>query len=128
MNKKFAQRGSALVTLAFFMLIGAVVITAAVFIILSSSRSTSRVEQGMVAYHAAESGIDEGLLQVLRNNYSAELNTPVGPAMFDLTIAPSGSNYTITSLGKYNGFVRKIVVTTTYNSGQLAINSWQETF
>lgn len=127
--KKF-QQGSALVTLAFFMLISSVVTAAAIAIILTSSRSTTNVEQGIMAYHAAEAGIDEGLLQILRgSNVTAlfsETATPVGNGTtFDVTVATNG---TVNATGRYNGFVRQIQVTSTYNNGVLTINTWQEIF
>ena len=123
------KQGSALVSLAFFMLIGAVVITAAVLIISSGAKSTTNVEQSLMAYHAAEAGVEEGMLAILRNsnnpNPYSETGTAVGTATYDLSVATDGI---ITSTGKYNGFSRKIIVTTTYNSGVLTENSWQEMF
>lgn len=102
------------------MLIGAVVVTAAIFILLSSARSTTTVEQSLMAYQAAESGIEEGVLKILRADYTGGSGTN-----FSYTVAADG---TINSTGTYNGLTRKIAVTTTYNSGTLTITSWQETY
>jgi len=126
-TKNFYRRGSALVTLAFFMLIGAVVTTAAVVILISSARSTSEVEQSLVAYQAAESGIDVGILRALRANYTNDSGS-IGPATYNVSVSGNDADGTIISTGAYNGLSRTIRVNTQYISGVLKIISWQETY
>ena len=111
------------------MFIATLVITAAVVTILSSSTSTSKVEQGQMAYQAAEGGMDEAVIQLLRNpNYvGTETNIPTGQSTFSLTVS-GGATKTIDSWGKYGVFQRHIQTTASYNVGALSVNPWQEVF
>jgi len=126
-TKNFYRRGSALVTLAFFMLIGTVITTAAIIILLSSARSTSVVEQSLVAYQAAESGIDVGILRALRADYTNDSGV-VGTATYSVKVTGDDQNGAITATGAYNGLARTIEVKTQYVNGVLQIISWQEIF
>src|SRR5690348_10136814 len=62
-----SNAGQALVTLLFFMVMGVTITSAAVVILLANISASSKVEQGTTAYYIAESGAEEGMLQVLRN-------------------------------------------------------------
>src|SRR5258706_10355753 len=62
-----AQQGQALITLLFFMVMGITITSAAVVILVTNIRASSSVEQGLTAYYIAESGAEEGMLQILRN-------------------------------------------------------------
>ncbi len=122
-------KGNILLTVVVMMFVAILVITAAVTVLISSSASTSKVEQSQMAYQAAEGGIDEGILQLLRNpNYSgSENNIPSGQATFNLTVS-SGATKTIDAYGTFGSFSRHIQATATYNVGTLTVNPWQEIF
>lgn len=123
------KKGNMLITVIILMFIATLVVTAAVFTILSSSSSISKVEQGQMAYQAAESGMDEAILQLLRNpNYTgSENNIPTGQATFSLTVS-GGATKTIDSWGKFGDFTRHIQTSASYNIGALTVNPWQEVF
>ena len=123
------RQGNILITVIIFMFIATLVITAAVVTILSSSTSVSKVEQGQMAYQAAESGMDEAVIQLLRNpGYTgSQTNIPTGQSTFNLTVS-GGATKTIDSWGKYGAFIRHIQTTASYNVGALSVNPWQEVF
>lgn len=121
------EKGTVLLTLIIFMLIASIVLAGAVTVILSSSISTTKVEVGQMAYQAAESGIEEATLQLLRNpNFQgSQTNIPVGTAGFDITVSSTWPK-TIDSYGRFNGVVRHIRTTALYNMGVLTVNPWKE--
>ncbi|OGK16093.1 hypothetical protein A2774_01840 [Candidatus Roizmanbacteria bacterium RIFCSPHIGHO2_01_FULL_39_12c] len=119
------KRGQTLIMLLVFMIIAITVTTAATALILVNSASAQKMEGGIIAYSVAESGIENGLLRLLRNPfYTGEtLNLDEGTA----TITVTGSNpYTITSTGQSGSFTRVLQVVVNYN-GNMTIASWNET-
>ena len=123
------KKGSILLTVIILMFVAILVVTAAVTTILLNSSSISKVEQGQMAYQAAEGGMDEGVLQLLRNpNYTGtQTNIPTGQATFTLTVSGS-STKTIDSVGKFGQFSRHIQTAASYNGGTLSVGPWQEVF
>jgi hypothetical protein len=121
------QSGQALITILFIAVIGITIITAAAIFMFENLRASSITEQGTYAYYVAESGIEEGILRLLRNpNYTG---TPVGqplPVGGGSVIISTTSDGKITAIGTYNSTVRKIQIQTVYNNGMLTIQSWKE--
>ncbi|MBI4226099.1 hypothetical protein HY612_03210 [Candidatus Roizmanbacteria bacterium] len=120
------KKGQTLLMLLVFMIIAITVTSAATTLILVNSSNTQKMEGGTVAYHLAESGVENALLRLLRNpNYTGEtLNINEGTA----TITVTGSNpYTITSIGRNGNFSRTLQVVVNYN-GNMTISSWREVF
>jgi type II secretory pathway component PulK len=126
-NKIKNQTGQALVTLLFVVVIGITIITAAVIIIFQNIKSSSITEQGVYAYYVAESGIEEGILRLLRNPLytGTAVGQPFVVGQGSAVISVDGGGI-ITSQGTYNDAVRKIQVKTLYNNGMLTITSWKE--
>ena len=93
----FNQKGQALITLLVFTIVAITITSAAVIIIFTNSIGTSKLEQGTNAYYVAESGAENALLRLLRDpNYSGEI-LPVDDASVEISVANTGSTYTITS-------------------------------
>lgn len=124
----FDSKGQALVILLFVALIGITVITAAAVVAYGNISSASVVEQGNYAYYIAESGVEEGLLRLIRN--PSYTGTPVGQPLSigggNVTIEVSGN--TITATGIYNNNVRKIRADTVYVNYTRTITSWKEIY
>lgn len=124
-NKK--NSGHVLITLLFFMIIATIITSSAAAILVSIALGTNKITQGIAALQVAESGVDEALIQLLRN--PAYTGDTIGVNGGVATIQVSGSSpITIVSEGKLGNFDRKIRVTATYTSNQLTISSWQEVF
>ncbi len=132
MNKNIQyQKGQALITLLFFMIIGITLLAAASIVTLENVSSTSYAEQGTIAYIAAESGIEDALLLLLR--YPPNSTTPYtggtttytqGQAV--VTASSTGNTITITSVGSYGNAIRKVQVQETNGSTGWQVTSWQE--
>ncbi len=116
--------GQALVMLLFFMLIGITVTSAAVLILINNVTGTSTAQQSAVAYAAAESGVENALLRMLRDReYSGETLTIGGG-----TVVTTVLNGTITATGTASGATRKIQTQTVYNNDILTVSSWKEIY
>ncbi len=121
---KNLQQGQALMTLLFFMVIGATVIASTAIVIANSMMSGTTIEQSASAYYAAESGVEDGILRLLRNPaYTGNFTTTVGDGSVTTTVASGG---TINAIGTSGSTVRKIQVQTTTTNGQLSVSSWKE--
>lgn len=119
------KNGQALVTLLFFIIIGITITTAAAVILLGNNLTTSTVEQGTTAYYAAESGIENALVALLRNpTYAGETMT-IDNATVIVQVA-QGNPIVITATGKYANTLRKIQANAVYNNNTLSISSWKE--
>ncbi|MBA3723845.1 MAG: hypothetical protein H0W89_03035 [Candidatus Levybacteria bacterium] len=131
-NKKivnlFDQKGQALITLLFFMIIGITITSAAVVMILVNSLSGAKLQQGEIAYHIAKSGAENGVLRLLRNpSYTGEDDLGIGGGLVDITVSGSGP-YTITSTGTTGNFTRKVETTVTYVNNLLTVTSQKEIY
>lgn len=122
MKNKINQTGQAIVTLLFIMVIAVAIITAVVIVAANNIASGSRLEQATVAYYAAETGVHNALLRILRNpSYTGETLSVDGATV---TVQVVGD--TITSVGSYGNSVRKIEAQTMYNNNILTVISWKE--
>lgn len=124
---RYRQKGQALVTLLVFMVVSIIITTAAIEIIFVNSLSTSKLEQGINTYYLAESGIENGILRLLRNpNYTGEtLALEDGTIVVEvLGVDP----IVITSTATANNTLRKIQAEMVYNNGVLTLSSWKEIY
>lgn len=119
------QKGQTLVTVLIFVIIAITLTTGAIAMTVVNSQTASSFDRSNQAYGVAESGAENGVLQLLRNpGYTGETFL-VGDD--SATINVSGSNpYTIVSSGRSGGFVRKIEVTADYTGGVLTVLTWKE--
>jgi hypothetical protein len=119
------QRGQALITLLFFVLISLTITSGAIIIIIANSISASKLQEGALAYYTAESGMENALLRLLRDpNYTGETLT-IGEATLVTTV--SGNNpKTIESVGQNGNFKRKVSAEMTYNNGYYTFSNWKE--
>lgn len=126
--KKNNEKGQALITLLFFMIIGGVVTASAVAIVMVNSLSASKMELSDNAYTIAESGAENAIIRLLRDtSYSGEtLQIGNGSAVVQVA-SQSGNIYSITSLGTTSGFSRKIKVDLVYTN-TMQVTSWKETY
>jgi hypothetical protein len=121
MKSKENQKGQAVLTLLFFMVI-AMSIIAVVIVVINTAQAGSNIEQGTVSYYAAETGAENALIRLLRDpNYSGEtLNIDNG------TVTITVNNGLITSTAQIDDSIRKVQVQTVYNNNVLTVTSWKE--
>ena len=122
---KSSEGGQALITLLFFVLISLTITTGAIIIIIINSISASRFQEGTLAYYAAESGVENALLRLLRDpNYIGETLT-VGAGTAVITV--SGSNpKTVVAVGLNGNFKRTVSAQMDYNNGYYTFSNWKE--
>jgi len=122
------QRGQALVTLLFFMIIAITITSAAVVVLLTNSLSAQKLEQGTASYYTAESGAENALLRLLRDpDYTGETLTIDGTTVV-ATVSNSGDDYTVTSDSTSGNFKRTVQVEASFINNILTITSWKEIF
>lgn len=132
-NKYFTQNGNALITLVFFTVIAVTVITSTALVLSANMLSTNSVEQGTASYYAAESGVENGMLDVLRNppiTITGGPTMPVGKGYVKTDIIPDPTDPAgkiIKSTGTTGTSTRTIEVKTTRNvNGVITVTSWKE--
>ena len=119
------QRGQALVTLLFFVLISLTITSAAIIIIIANSLSASKFQEGTLSYYTAESGVENALLRLLRDpNYAGETMT-IGSTTVVVTV--TGTNpKTVVSVAQNGNFKRTVQAQATYNNGLYTFSNWKE--
>ena len=122
---KSSEGGQALITLLFFVLISLTITSGAIIIIIANSVSASRFQEGTLAYYAAESGIENALLRLLRDpNYTGETLT-IGEGTASITV--TGANpKTVVSIGQNGNFKRTVQAQAVYNNGYYTFSNWKE--
>lgn len=128
-NNLLNENGNALITLLFFIVIAVTVISSTALVLSANMLSTHSVEQGTEAYYAAESGAENGMLDVLRNpliTITVAQHMSVGNGHADITISDNGTKKQITSTGTSGTSVRKIQVELKNESTGFKITSWKE--
>lgn len=118
------QKGQALISLMFFIIIALFLISAAVVMMISNSQSVQKVEGEEVAARIAEAGAEVGLIKLLRDPaYTGEsITLPDGEA--DISVSGETVRVTATS----GDFVKKLVVTTSFVNNVLSVVSWEEEY
>ncbi|MDP2585656.1 MAG: pilus assembly PilX N-terminal domain-containing protein [Candidatus Levybacteria bacterium] len=122
---KVKEKGQALITLLFFVLISLTITSGAIIIIITNSTSASKLAEGTQAYYAAESGVENALLRLLRDpNYTGETLT-IGSTTAVITV--TGANpKTVVSIGQNGNFKRKVSTQMTYSNGYYTFSNWKE--
>ncbi|MBI2613771.1 MAG: hypothetical protein HYW62_03285 [Candidatus Levybacteria bacterium] len=119
------QKGQALITLLFFVLISLTITSGAIIIIIANSISASKLQEGTSAYYTAESGVENALLRLLRDpNYAGEtLTVGTGTAVITVT----GANpKTVVSVGQNGNFKRTVQAQMNYSNGYYTFSNWKE--
>ncbi|MEK7534122.1 MAG: hypothetical protein AAB600_02180 [Patescibacteria group bacterium] len=125
MQNHKSQKGQALITLIFFVLIAITITSGAIIMIAVNSTSIGKLQEGSISYDVAEAGIENGLLRLLRNpNYTGE-TLPIDTATVVITV--SGSNpKTIVAVGTNGNFKRTVQAQMTYSGGYYTLSGWRE--
>jgi hypothetical protein len=121
------KQGQTLVILLVFMAVAVIVTTGSIMLAISNIEASGRQVLSQEAYDVAESGIENGLLTLLRNPFytGGALTVGNGTATIEVT---NGGYDTVTSTGQVGDYARTLRVTTIYMGGIMTITSWQEIF
>ncbi len=125
-NFKFqiGNRGQALITLLFFVLISLTITSGAIIIIIANSISVSKSQEGTLAYYVAESGVENALLRLLRDPAYTGETLSVGDATVAITV--TGTNPKIVIATSSGNFKRTVQAQMNYNSGYYTFSNWKE--
>lgn len=117
--------GHILITLLMVMVATSVISVAAVSWVIDNTLGNSQTQQGLSALMAAESGVENAMMALLRNpSYTGEVFI-VGNAT--VTVSVSGTTEKIIISQSVEGnHSRKLEVTASYIDNVLSITSWKE--
>src|SRR5258708_3932842 len=118
--------GQTIIALLIFMMLAIALTLSATAVVIINIQGDTSFRNGETALQDAQTGAENALLQLERNNsYSGETMTL---AQGTATITVSGTTTkTIISKGTSGNFVRTITVTPTITNTVLALPSWSET-
>jgi len=120
--------GQTLVMLLVFMAIAISTTTAATMLSISNAKSSLRLETSYEALSAAESGMEDALLQLLRDpSYNGGDTLQVGDGTATINVT-GGNPLTITSIGSVGGYIRTVRVTGSFVGVIFNINSWTQIY
>lgn len=121
-------KGQALIMLLFFTLIAVTICSASVAILMTNALSGAKLQQGLIAYEIAKSGVENAKLQLLRNpDYQGEV-LPIGDGAATIQVSSGSGTFTIISSGQIGNFKRKTQVTATYENYVLTFSSIREVY
>jgi hypothetical protein len=122
----FRQAGQALVTLLFFILISLTITSGAIIIIIANSQSVSKFQEGDLSYYAAESGVENALLRLLRDpDYTGE-TLMIGSTTVIATVSGAVFPKTVTATGQNGNFIRKVQAQINYDGTHYTFSNWKE--
>jgi hypothetical protein len=126
MQLKLLEKGQALVTLLFFILISLTITSGAIIIIIANSVSVSKFQEGDLSYYAAESGVENALLRLLRDpDYAGETLT-IGGTTVIATVSGAVFPKTVTATGQNGNFKRKVQAQINYDGIHYTFSNWKE--
>jgi len=122
-KNKNNQKGIALIMLLVFSIIAIAVTTVGVSIMINITRSSGILQSRIAASQAAEGGLENGILRLLRDpGYTGETLT-LGDSTVTITVSGTGP-YTITSKAQYFDFSQTVEATVAYNDNKLTVSGW----
>ena len=122
------KKGQTLITLLIFILVLITITLTSVSIVISNAQNTAGTSQTIDAYYAAEAGVEDAMLQLLRNpDYTGGAINVSQTATAVTTITHPGQ-YIVTSIGKSGLYTRIIRANLDYTNNNLTVISWQELF
>lgn len=134
-NQKKSQlpSGQALLMLLVFSAIAMTIIGATVAISILNARASSMVATSEIAFRAAQSGINEAVLRLLRDpNFttdspSSPIAMPVGSGTVIISVTGPITSKTITAVGSYYSHKRTIQATGGYDvQNRFTLSNWTE--
>ena len=125
---KTRQKGQALVMLLVFIAVAVIIVSAPVVLMVVANTSATRFDRGQITLDAAESGVENALMSLLRNpNYAGE-TMPIGEANVVITVPSGNFPKTFTSKAVVNQTVRTVQVKVGYSNNILSVIFWKEIY
>lgn len=132
LRKNQLNQGQALVTLLFFVIIAITITSAAIAITISNLTSGEKLQEGLLAYDNAESGVENALIRLLRDpDYTGETLSFINGNLNSQAIVQVNGilpNRTIISKGSTGKSLKTIQVDINYSNNIMNILSWKEIY
>lgn len=122
------NKGQAIPTLLFFLIVGTTIASATAVVMAVNLLSTSRINQGMVALSAAEAGVENAILMLLRDPAFSETQLTIDDIKVKIKVESSGSRRTVISEAVRDNLRRTVEVEAEFKDEKLHTTSWQEVF
>lgn len=126
MKKQNNHSGQAMVTLLIFVSIAIVVITGTVIVIVSNTLSATVSQQSLLVGQAAENGVENALLRLLRDPTYAGETVSFNGFPTTITVSGSATDKTIISTVTTVNIQRKITARINYNNNIMSVTFWQD--
>lgn len=118
--------GQAVITVLFVVVIGMLVATGATMTLVNAYTAASNRELSAYAYDMAESGIENGMLRLLRDTSYTGETISFGPNRLAVVTVSQFPDLIIQSVGTAGSIVRKIIVRAHMDNLRIVIDSWKE--
>jgi hypothetical protein len=126
MHTKSKSQGTVMITMLYIMIVGMLITTGAAYALIANTQSTTVYEAGTHAQAVAESGLENGLLRLIRDpDYTGE-TIDFGSGQTAVVTVTSVSGTVVTSTGTVGIISRQMEARIHYNEGVLVIDSWKE--
>lgn len=113
-------------TVIFIAVIGMFIATGAIFAVANALESSSSEELGALAFQAAESGIENSVLRLMRDpSYTGE-TMEIDEASTATVSVTTDTGITIQSIGTAGVVSKKIIARAHYDNLVLIVDSWGE--
>lgn len=122
------RKAQTLVSLIVVVALSIIVVSTVLGLVISNSINTSSIQQSMLVRNAAESGMENALLRLLRDpSYAGEtLPSAINGYQTVITVTGNNGTKTLESTATSLNYRRKILVEITYNENIMQINSWHD--
>lgn len=125
-NAKSLEKGQVMITMLYIMVIGMLVTTGAAYALIGNTQATTTYELGSLALAAAESGLENAVLRLIRDPaYSGETLTIDANTTARIAVSTE-AGIVVTSTGSAGSAVRHMQAQIHYNDDILRIDSWKE--
>ena len=122
------RKGQTLVILLIFIIVAISIATTSVSVIITNAQKTLTLNKSTEAYYAAEAGIENASISLLRDStYAGETIQIQTGITAEVGVIYNGK-YVVTSKGISGGAHRTIQAIFSYTNSVLALESWQEVF
>lgn len=115
-----------MITMLYVMVIGMLATTGAAYAVISNTQAATTYELGSRALAAAESGLENALLRLIRDpSYAGETFTIDATTTATISVS-TGSGIVVTSIGAVGAAKRHMEAVIHYNGDILVVDSWKE--
>lgn len=118
--------GQILTSVIVFMAFGLSVIAISSVLTIINIQNTAKNSESAQALYYAEAGAEEGIMRLVRDPAYTQGTLLIDSASVSISVTGDLLNKVITSIARYNGFTKKIVVQVSLADGKVTLVSWRE--